>query len=115
MSVEAACVMAIVILSLGTLFRGAWGLKSRVAGTMVAHEAVEVIRHEPEVSAKEGERLFGESSLALNLSERKDTVSAHAAGSGWTCEISADRFCPQDFLRMVTLLERTEAENGDSL
>ena len=116
MSVEAACVMAIVILALGTMFRGAWGLKSRVAGTMTAHEAMEVVRHEPDVSLREGERLFGAGGLSIRLSERADTILVKGSGISWTCEISTERFCPQDFLRMVTLLERTkEQENGDSL
>lgn len=85
-TVEAAGVMAVVLVTIMILMGQAMKWSARAAGSFVLHEAVEQERHQIE-RAEEGQ------------------VKEHAEGRGWGLEITAPVFRPEKALRMWSLAE----------
>ena len=59
-TVEAACVMAVVLFSLAALIENAGRIHDETISAMVLHEAVEKCRHEREISVRDVELFFKE-------------------------------------------------------
>ncbi len=85
-TVEAAGVMSIVLLTIMVLMGQAMRWNSRAAGMFALHETVERERHQIE-----------------HAEER--TIKRQAEGKGWNLEISAPVFRPEKALRMWSLVE----------
>lgn len=114
-TVEAAWVTAVVILSVTTAIQAAWGLRGRVAGTMVLHEAVETARHEKGLTAKEVQTQFEQAGVRVQLRELSGAIDGTAQVNRQEIGIQGTEFRPEDFLRKITLLEQLEEGNGGSL
>lgn len=85
-TVEAAGVMSIVLLTIMVLMGQAMSWNSRAAGMFALHETVERECHQIE-----------------HAEER--TIKRQAEGNGWSLEISAPVFRPEKALRMWSLVE----------
>ena len=59
-TVEAACVMAVVLFSVAALIENAGRIHDETISAMVLHEAVEKCRHEREISVRDVELFFKE-------------------------------------------------------
>lgn len=114
-TVEAAWVTAVVILSVVTAIQAAYGLRGRVVGAMVLHEAVETARHEKGLAAGEVQARFERTGLRLELRDQGRNIDGTAKGGRWEAEIQGTRFRPEEFLRKITLLEQLEEGNGGTL
>ena len=120
-TVEAACIMAMVLLSLSVMIRQAGYMRDETVGMISLHEAVEKGRHEKGLdldgaaSAAEGymgnPRTFSE--YKIGLSQRGIRVSGKGQGGRWSYEIQGKRFRPEMFLRKITLIEGLGEEDGN--
>lgn len=87
-TVEAAGVMSIVLLTIMVLLGQAMRLNSRAAGMFALHEEIEKKRH-------------------LIESAEEERIKSQAEGTGWNLEISAPVFRPEKAMRRWSLLEDT--------
>ena len=85
-TVEAAGVMSIVLLTIMLLLGQAMRVSSRAAGMFVLHEEIEKKRH-------------------LIESAEEDRIKDQADGTGWNLEISAPVFRPEKAMRRWSLVE----------
>lgn len=139
LTVEAACVMAAVLLCLSVMIRQAGRVHDETLGAMCLHEAVEKGRHEkgmePDQIASAVQAYMGRpmafTGFEISLKSRKSHISgsiyvsadryvsadSHVSGSSyggrWNREIEAEYFRPETFLRKITLIESLGEENGD--
>ena len=86
MTVEAAGVMAAVLVTLMVLMGQAMSWSARTAGNFRLHETVERERHQIE-------------------HDQEERIQRRADGSNWNLEISAPVFRPEKSLRMWSLAE----------
>ena len=112
---EAAMVMGILLFALSHGILWAYGVKDRVTASMMLEEAVEWVRYDEEVSiageASEGMEVLG---LRIQVRENGDRVDGTVTGRRRTGEISMGRFCPEEFLRRVSVIEEAVGD-GDTL
>lgn len=121
LTVEAACVMAIVLLCLCVMIRQAGNLRDETVGAMGLHEAVEKGRHEkgvePERIASDVQRYMGApmtfSGYRLHVSSHGKRIQGKGQGGGWSHEIEGKRFRPETFLRKITLIEGLGEKDED--
>lgn len=101
-TVEAACVMAVVLLSLAFLIGRAGSLYRRETGIMRLHHMVELSR------GQEEETRFDFASAGAEGYSRREGRKAEGAvtGHNWRKEISADVHEPETFLRMMTIFQK---------
>ncbi len=86
MTVEAAGVMAAVLVTLMVLMGQVMSWSARAAGNFRLHETVERERHQIE-------------------HDQENRIQRQADGSDWNLEISAPVFRPENLLRMWSLVE----------
>lgn len=86
MTVEAAGVMAVVLITLMILMGQAMNWSARASGSFALHETVERERHQIEHAEEE-------------------QIKEHANGNSWSLEITAPVFRPEKMLRMWSLAE----------
>ena len=86
MTVEAAGVMAAVLVTLMVLMGQAMSWSARTAGNFRLHETVERERHQ-----------IGH--------DQENRIQRQADGRNWSLEISAPVFQPENLLRMWSLVE----------
>lgn len=139
LTVEAACVMAAVLLCLSVMIRQAGRVRDETLGAMCLHEAVEKGRHEkgmkPDQIASAVQEYMGRpmtfAGFEISLKSGKSHISGsihvsadghgssdrHGSGGphsgGWSREMEAEYFRPETFLRKITLIESLGEENGD--
>ena len=112
-TIEAACVMAIVLFSVSIVIRQAGRMHDETSGAMILHEAVEKVRHERTLQVEDAAGFFegcmkfrmNFASYELGLKEDGKRIAGKAAGGSWQREIQMRKFRPETFLRQVTLLE----------
>lgn len=122
-TLEAAIVVSVVLLSLWTMIHRAYQLHDQVTGNMILHEAVELSVHgeEPDFSerARSGSEaldgLFTFHGSDMELKQKGDTIEGRASCGEWSRQIIIKDYCPQGFLRKVTLLEELGEGNGSSI
>ena len=85
-TVEAAGVMAVVLLTIMILMNQAFRLRAETVGGFSLHEAVERERHSVE-------------------SIEEQEICRQASGEAWNLEITMPVFRPEDSLRMWSLAE----------
>ena len=120
-TVEAACIMAAVLLSISMMIHQAARIRDETVGAMGLHEAVEKGRHEKgaelHVVASMVQDNMGRpmtlSGYQIQLKSRWNRISGKAQGTGWSHEIEGKRFRPEAFLRKITLIEGLGEEDGD--
>ena len=120
-TVEAACIMAAVLLSISMMIHQAARIRDETVGAMGLHEAVEKGRHEKgaelHVVASMVQDNMGRpmtlSGYQIQLKSRWNRISGKAQGKGWSHEIEGKRFRPEAFLRKITLIEGLGEEDGD--
>ena len=120
-TVEAACIMAAVLLSISMIIHQAARIRDETVGAMGLHEAVEKGRHEKgaelHVVASMVQDNMGRpmtlSGYQIQLKSRWNRISGKAQGTGWSHEIEGKRFRPEAFLRKITLIEGLGEEDGD--
>lgn len=113
LTVEAAGVMAVVLLSLGTMLQAAGWLHDETKGAMILHEMTEKYRHEKELLAEEarqdlrdrGDFWMTFSDYGIELEEKGKRLEGRGRGGKWEKRISAEAFRPETFLRKITLIE----------
>lgn len=88
-TVEAAGVMAAVLVTIMILLSTAFHVHEQVTGALKLHTQVEKERHETD-AVKDGE------------------VTRQAQGKGWSLEITAHVFRPEESLRMWSLAEEVK-------
>ena len=121
LTVEAACVMAIVLMAIGVLIYEAGRMHDETAGAMVLCEAVKKARHEKWLNADTAAAFFTKSqrlwlnfpSYDIDIVKRGQKLNGNAWGGGWNREIQMEGFRPELFMRRITLLE-DEYEGDDS-
>lgn len=86
MTVEAAGVMAVVLITIVVLMGQAMNWSARAAGSFALHETVERERHRIEHA-------------------EENQIKEHANGNNWSLEITAPVFRPEKMLRMWSLVE----------
>ena len=111
-TVEAACVMSVVLLSLAVFIGKAGQVHDETAAAMVLHEAVEKCRHEKNLRSQEAELFFRENKglmlqfvdLHLSIQEKGEKRIGKVSGGKWKKQIEVKEFRPEQFLRKITLI-----------
>lgn len=124
-TVEAAIVMAVVLWALLISIQAAYRVRDKTAGTMAVQEAVQRLRHnesEPLDEAvtwaekRAGKPFYGKRyEFDLKLSGNPITgkkVKAVATGGKWKLCMEQDVFDPENFIRMMTLLDQEEKDEN---
>lgn len=120
-TVEAAFIMALVLWAVMVSIQTAYRLRDETTGAMALHEAVLQLCHgeeeEPEAAASAGmeraghpfswERYEFQMKLKGNLLTGRKVEATGNAGS-WSMELEQKVFDPENFLRMISLLEQEE-------
>ena len=112
LTVEAAYVMALVLLSLAVFIGKAGQVHDETVSAMVLHEAVEKCRHEKNLSIREAEAFFRENKglllqftgLGLSIQEKGEKRTGKASGEKWEKQIEMKGFRPEQFMRKITLI-----------
>ncbi|MCC8026053.1 MAG: hypothetical protein LIP16_12260 [Clostridium sp.] len=122
-TIEGACVMAIVLLAISVMLHEAGRIHDETKGAMILHEAAEKIRHERYMDI-EAVRAGGEENMGLRMSfpsyrlslkRRLGRIQGEGKGGNWTKKIECREFRPERFLRQITLIESLGDEDGDKL
>lgn len=121
LTVEASCVMAIVLLSMSVMIHEAGRVHDETAGAMNLHEAVEKVRHEKYLNMDEAEsavqrhmgHLMSFPSYKVGLERKSGRIKGRGAGGRWTRDIEERAFRPETFLRKITLIESLGEDDGD--
>lgn len=109
-TIEAAFVMAIALLIIGSIIKEGFFLHDQVRGTLVLQEAVELIRRGEwekgmeeavKVGHKRAAPLFTFSDYQLNLKDRGIYYQGIAQSGAWKKEIRIRAFNPEEFLRLA--------------
>lgn len=120
-TVEAAYIMAMVLLCISVMVHQAARIRDETAGAMSLHEAVEKGRHEKEADLEElaeavlrrTGRPMTFSRYEMNLERHGNRILGSGQGGKRVHEIEAKRFRPETFLRRITLIESLGEEDGD--
>lgn len=123
LTVEAAWIMAVVLLSLAVMLHEAGRIHDETKGAMNLHEAVEKGRHERKqeigaVALKAEERMglrLSFPSYQVSLKRGKGKIQGEGKGGSWRHEIESREFRPERFLRQITLIEGLGDKDEDKL
>ena len=123
LTVEAAGVMAVVLLAVAVMLHEAGRIHDETKGAMNLHEAVEKGRHERymdlEVIGLGAEENMGLRmtfpSYKIFLKYSFDRIQGEGRGGNWRKRIESREFRPERFLRQITLIESLGDKNGDKL
>lgn len=120
-TIEAAYVMAIVLWALLFSIQAAYRLRDEVVGALALEESVERLRHseteQPEDAALWASRRAGrpfswkQYEFQVRLSGAHVTgkkVKAMGAGGSWKLELEQSVFDPENFLRLLSLINQEE-------
>ena len=107
LTVEASCVMAVVLFSLAALIGKAGQIHDETAAAMVLHEGVEKCRHEKSIRSEDAEA-FCKRNAGLML---RYTDLGKVKGGDWEKQIEMKEFRPEEFMRMVTGITGGTNEN----
>jgi hypothetical protein len=120
-TVEAAFVMAIVLWALLFSIQAAYRVRDQTAGALALEEAAQRLRHNeselPEEAVSWAEKRAGKPfswnqyQFELKTSGNPITgkkVNASAAGGHWKLSLEQKVFDPENFLRMLTLINQEE-------
>ncbi len=120
-TVEAAFVMAIVLWALLFSIQEAYRLRDEIVGAMALEESVERLRHnETELqeeavlwASRRAGRPFSWKKYEFQLSISGDLltgrkVKASGTGESWKLELEQGVFDPENFLRLLTLMNQEE-------
>lgn len=113
LTVEAAWIMAVVLLAAACMIRTAGRLHDRTKGAMILHEMTEKYRHEKELSAEDaagdlqdrGDLWMSFQEFALDIEEKGKWRQGKAEEGDWEHRIQMEVFRPETFLRRITLIE----------
>ncbi len=111
-TVEAACVMAVVLFSLAALIGNAGRIHDETVSAMVLHESVEKCRHEKGISVRDVELFFKEhkglrlrfTGTGISIQEKGEKRTGKTAEGSWEKQIEMTAFRPEAFLRKITLI-----------
>lgn len=111
-TVEAACVMAVVLFSLAALIGNAGRIHDETVSAMVLHEAVEKCCHEKKINVRDVEQFFKEhrglrlrfTTFEISIQEKGEKRTGRATGENWGKQIEMTVFRPETFLRKITLI-----------
>ncbi|WP_027642017.1 hypothetical protein [Enterocloster clostridioformis] len=120
LTVEAAWIMAMVLLSILVMLQQAGRIHDEAKAAMGLHEAVEKGRHgsvkELEASVSGAQEHMGRllffPDCNLIIKEKGQRIYGEGRGGKWKREIEAGRFRPETFLRKITLIEGLVKEDG---
>ena len=120
-TIEAAFVMAMVLWALLFSIQAAYRLRDEVVGTMALQEAVERLRYNEterpeEVSLWASKRAgspfsWKQYEFKVRISGNSITgrnVKAAGAGGSWKLDLEHDVFDPENFLRLISLIDQEE-------
>ena len=119
LTVEASCVMAVVLFSLAALIGKAGQIHDETAAAMVLHEGVEKCRHEKNIQSEDAEAFFKRNAglmlrytdLTVSIQERGAKKTGKVKGGDWEKQIEMKEFRPEEFMRMVTGITGGTNEN----
>lgn len=123
LTVEAACVMGMVLLAVAMMIHEAGRIHDETKGAMVLHEAVEKGRHERHINI-EADGLGAEENMGFRMSfpsyqvslkKRPGRIQGDGKGGKWDRRIESREFRPERFLRQITLIESLGDDDEDKL
>lgn len=105
--------MAVVLTALGVMISSAFALHDQTVGTMILHEVTELKRHEEGLDQTQAEELGNRQLETLFFTRAVMSLSQEGGKTEGTLkmeerqvEIQLGRFCPEEFLRQMTLTEQ---------
>lgn len=119
LTVEASCVMAVVLFSLAALIGKAGQIHDETAAAMVLHEGVEKCRHEKNIRSEDAEAfckrnaglMLRYTDLSVSIQEKGAKKMGKVKGGDWEKQIEMKEFRPEEFMRMVTGITGGTNEN----
>ena len=119
LTVEASCVMAVVLFSLAALIGKAGQIHDETAAAMVLHEGVEKCRHEKSIRSEDAEAfckrnaglMLRYTDLSVSIQEKGAKKMGKVKGGDWEKQIEMKEFRPEEFMRMVTGITGGTNEN----
>lgn len=102
-TIEATVIMAVVLFSMVTLLQAAYSQCRRVNGTMRMHGMIERLRYKE----SESDEVLSLDSQAyqIEVKRHKSHVEGLVLGDDWSLSIENQVFEPEEFMRMLTLIE----------
>ena len=119
LTVEAAWIMAMVLLSVSVMLQQAARIHDETKAAMGLHEALEKGRSAKELEASASGaqehlgRLMFFPDCDLAIKEKGQRIYGVSRDGKWKREIEAGRFRPETFLRKITLIEGLVKEDGN--
>lgn len=119
LTVEASCVMAVVLFSLAALIGKAGQIHDETAAAMVLHEGIEKCRHEKSIRSEDAEAfckrnaglMLRYTDLSVSIQEKGAKKMGKVKGGDWEKQIEMKEFRPEEFMRMVTGITGGTNEN----
>lgn len=102
-TVEAAFVMSLILYVMVFLIQTAYSECRQAVGTMRLQEMVEILRHQEE----DGPAALSKDGAAYRLRAEKGggSVMGHAEGASWSLDIKSGIYEPEEFMRLLTLIQ----------
>lgn len=102
-SVEAAVIMAVFLFSMALLIQTCYRQCRKTNGIMQMHRMTETLRHR---ETEAGDFLLSASgSYRIEVRRKTAGVEGNVTGDGWSFSIESRIFEPEEFMRMLTLIE----------
>ena len=120
-TIEAAFVMAIILFALMVTIQSAYRLRDEVVGSMALAESVQRLRHNETESLTDASKWavrragtpFSWNGYQYEMRESGNLITGRSVtgtgrGGDWELEMKARVFDPENFLRMLTLINQEE-------
>lgn len=108
-TIEAAYVMAVVLIALVTMILGAYHIHDETAGAMAVQEAVEKSSYLEEVwTGKENDeirKVYLKDSYHVQVKQNGKNITGIGTGMRWSLEIQRKKYEPEGFLRLISIVQ----------
>lgn len=102
-TVEATFVMGVILLAMAALIQTAYAQCRQVTGNMRLQEMVEVLRHRE--SEMEDSLLVDAVPYRIQATKGALKVKGRVEGEGWSLDIESNLYEPEEFMRLLTLIQ----------
>lgn len=104
-TLEAAIVMSMVLFIVSSLIVTSYRWRNQTVGSIKLQEMVEYLRYTEEDALPEGERLdMAAPTFHLIAQYTGGYVVGEGKGERWNLTIESNRFNPEEFLRMISMI-----------
>lgn len=115
-TIEAAYVMAVVLLSLAAMILAAYQIHDETAGAMAVQQAVEKLTHLEEEDRERDipvRNVYLKDAYDIWIEADAINITGKGTGRSWKLEITTKKYDPERFLRLVSMAEEGILNNRE--